>query len=159
MVFKKYIPKYRCLRSEKSIAQLLGKNSGKMAKVLGQINQISALQAYITTYFAEHCKQTVQVANLRQGVLILSVSNASLATQLRYQSMALLSELRQQAAWAGIRSIKFIVASQRGTTNYKLAKTKRTPLVSKPNAAMLKQTALTIKNPKLRKQLLRLSGE
>ncbi|WP_019215256.1 DUF721 domain-containing protein [Legionella tunisiensis] len=86
----------------------------------------SKLKLYLTPPLSEHC----QVGSFNKGCLMLTVTNAAWATELRYSLPVLRDKLRQEAGIYQLTSIKIHIAdssqqtsptkkSQQSTVNYR----------------------------------------
>lgn len=96
-------------KPEQSVHTILAKGQGPLGYVLAKVEQLRTLNQQIQTLLRPELAQHCQVANLRDGCLILQVDNAAWATQLRFEQTELLSKLRKQPALAGLASIKIQV--------------------------------------------------
>lgn len=110
-----------------------------------------AVKALLSRDIAKHC----QVANVRDNVLILHLDSAEWATQLHYQTTELLTQLRQEKCYAGVRSIQYKIRPVE-SKNKKEQIQAVTPL-SPTTRDLLSETAKTIKDKDLAEVLERLS--
>ena len=133
--------------SAKTVLNSLGSLSDK-ATFLQRLNL--AVKALLPSDLAAHC----QVANVRDNVLILHLDTAAWATALHYQTTDLLSQLRQQACYAGLRTIQYKIRPTEGER--KKVVTEAKPL-SVATRKLLSDTANNLGNKELAEALKRLS--
>ncbi len=96
-------------KPEQSVHNILSQGQGPLAYVLAKVEQLRMLSQQVQKLLRPELAQHCQVANLRDGCLILQVDNAAWATQLRFEQTELLSKLRKQPELAGLASIKIQV--------------------------------------------------
>lgn len=77
--------------------------------LLKKIDHLKQLQNIVEPYLAPHLRTHCQVANMSDGCLILVVSNAALATELRWQSQELLNLLKKISPFEALTNIKIKV--------------------------------------------------
>lgn len=128
----------------------------KQIQQLSQLNQ--ALKQHLDPELAPHC----QVANLRNGILILTTHSSIWGHQLRFQEMALLSALRNTPDWCGLKSIQFRVVPASPIPSFlkpDLEAHHQPPrlCLSIHNAKHLQETAHNMQSPRLKQALLRLA--
>lgn len=119
---------------------------------LEQMNQ--CLTATLGPTLAEHCR----VANLRDGSLILSTTSPAWNHKLRFASLDLLTSLRQNPNWSGLKSIAVRV-DYLPTESIKpqMTSLSASMAISAENARLIYQTAQTINCGKLAKSLQNLA--
>lgn len=124
-----------------------------VAKVehLNQINKIVASK--LDPILASNCR----VANLRDGTLILATTSPAWNHKLRFSSLDILSQLRTDPRWRGLKSIEIRVDYLPNTQSASPGLTKHPITISKANAELIKQTADIVSNKKLSEALKRLS--
>lgn len=95
----------------KSFEQLLT-SSEQLQQIIKKSELLQQLDHKVKNLITDQTLRThCQVANLRDGVLVIATDNANWATRLRYLTGNLLAELRKQPEFAGIASIKCYVKS------------------------------------------------
>jgi hypothetical protein len=134
--------------SADSVLKTLGSLSNK-ASYLRHLNL--AVQALLPEDLAAHC----QVANVRDNVLVLHLDGAEWATALHYQVSDLLSQLRQQAAYARLKSIQYKIRPV--ARRRKIAAVEPAKPLSLKTRKLLEDTAKSVKNKELAEALARLS--
>ena len=81
-------------------------NQGSLRTLLEKANDIHLLNQILTTYLPDALKTFYQVANLRDGVLIIHTGTATHATLLRYHIPQLLQTIQKKYAKKSITEIK-----------------------------------------------------
>jgi len=95
-------------KTHQSFASLLTKAADlrKITAKLEQLEQISqVIASKLDTSLVNNCK----VSNLRDGTLILSTNSPAWNHKLRFSSLDLLSTLRSDPRWSGLKSIEVLV--------------------------------------------------
>lgn len=121
------------------------------ASALNKLNQ--ALLEKLDPALSPHCR----VTNLRDGILILTTPSPAWGYKLRFAEMELLSTLRKEPEWCGLKSIQSRVRPLLQQDPY-LKQQFPAPVLSKQSACHLLNTANGIECPKLRQSLLKLSS-
>lgn len=140
------------------IADVINK-SNDLSKFIKQINQLSKINQAVKQYLEPMLANQCQVANLRNGTLILTTSSSIWGHQLRFQEMALLSALRATQEWCGLKAIQSRVAPTHPphTTAppkpYEIRKSR----LSLKHAAHLQSLAHYTVHPRLKQALLNLA--
>jgi hypothetical protein len=99
--------------SAHSINDIINRPNNELANLLNKANQLKSLDALINPLLPAHLRKHCHVANLNDQRLSLVTTSGTWATQLRYQSSALLSQLRQHKEYAAIAQIRIIVDPSR----------------------------------------------
>lgn len=119
---------------------------------LAQIN--SAIAQNLEATLANHCK----VANLRDGALVLSTTSPAWHHKLRFSSMEILSMLRKDPRWSGLKSVEirvdYLPSIESQTANGYYTKPRT---LSTASRQLIEQTAANLTNPKLAAALARLA--
>lgn len=111
------------------------------------INQLSLLlQNYLQSEWKQHCK----VANFRDEVLVIAVENGALATQLRFQTPAILSFFQQHQVH--LKKIEFIIDETLWKKEQNNPNTQKLKL-SSSSKSVFKSVAKTLKNERLKKAI------
>jgi len=145
--------------SKQFLADVVAK-SPDLSRFIKKIEQLSKLNQAVKQQLDPTLARQCQVANLRNGMLILTTPSSIWGHQLRFQEMELLSALRATPEWCGLTSIQSRVVP--------ISSTQRVPRLdfpgfSKPHlsdmgARTLKETAHSIASPRLQQALLRLAA-
>lgn len=117
------------------------------AQRLGQLQQL--LDSQLQPAARPHCR----VASLREGSLLLVITDAHWATRLRYQQRRLLRQLQAFDEFAGLARILFKVQPQIERTA-----PPRTVQLSPAAAEAIHEAAEGISNPRLKAALERLAS-
>lgn len=75
-------------------------------KLLAKLEQIKQLNLFVTSHLEPSLAKQCQVANLRDGVLILSTTSPAWKHKLRFAALDLLSALRANPHWSNLKSIE-----------------------------------------------------
>jgi len=120
-------------------------------QALEKINQdvISKLDPNL----ANHCR----VANLRDGILILNTTSPVWRHKLRFASLDLLSALRTDPRWSGLKAIEIKVDYPPSSENTSTPKSKRALSLSATSAKFMQHIAETIASPSLAQALKKLA--
>ena len=117
---------------------------------LEQINQI--VTSKLDPSLSEHC----QVANLRDGILILATTSPAWNHKLRFSSLDLLSSLRSDPRWSGLKSIEIRVDYLPLLDKNDLRRPRTSRHISAASALAIKQSADNIACNKLAAALQKL---
>ena len=143
-------------QSYKAFGDLLSATP-ELQKFVSKLQHLEQINNYLLTHLdpqlAPHCR----VANLRDGALVLSTTSPAWNHKLRFAAVDILSLLRANPLWSGLKSIEvrvdYLVPKPHNTpTNFKTAS-----LASAQNAKLIQQTATHISNNKLSGSLKRLA--
>jgi len=138
---------------EKSLEKILKQPNNFAAlvervKYLNQLNQIFSQQF---PSFASHC----QIANLRDGKLIIEVNNNAWATRIHYQSMEIINQLKKFPQFSNIQQLNYFVKKSTASQTQN-----RKPLtISIENKSLVREIADCINQPALKKALLRIGNK
>lgn len=84
--------------------------ASRLQAIVEQAQLISFANEYLSALLPEHIQSQCNVANIRNdNMLILHVSNSSIATQLHYQQHSLLNQLQSHPYFAHIKNISIKV--------------------------------------------------
>jgi hypothetical protein len=134
-------------------------SSAEMQNFLGKVDALAQLNTLIASKLEPSLASNCRVANLRDGILILATTSPAWNHKLRFYSVDLLSELRSDPRWSGLKSIEIRVDYLPNTESASAPGSKRGISISKENAELLSQLAETIANPKLAQALKRVSSK
>ena len=96
-------------KPEKTIRSLLNNNNGQLGQLLKKNQQLETINALVQPLLDEELALHCQVANFREGCLVLQADSAAWATRLRYQIPVLLQALRTPDRLPNIATIRLIV--------------------------------------------------
>ena len=140
--------------SKISLTEILSSSSlfGKIVKKVEEISKLNTIvQEALDPKLAAYCR----VANVRDGILILTTHSSSYGNLLRYAEVELLTRLRSDPNWCHLKSIKTCVRPP-------MTHAQKPPQVNKPtltesNSTCIQATAHYIHEPALRQALERLA--
>ena len=143
------------IKSHKSIKQIAESNASNFSKILKHVARLEKMNQAIKALLSPEMVAYCQVANYREGQIILEIKNAAIATLIRFQLPNLLSKIRQDPTLAGVTSISYYIQP---------AIKKQIPILplvnrnlSPKNAQCLNDIAAGINDPKLKSLLIKLS--
>ncbi len=119
------------------------------ARELDSLNQ--KLQAFLPSPLNKHCT----IANLRQDVLVLSVSSPAWSARIRYMTPAILNYLQDKCSLDGLKSLRIKVCLPEIK---KLERRIRPAALSKKAAAGLNDFAETLSDEPLRDVMRKLAS-
>lgn len=90
-------PRNRRRKGAREVSRIAADDSGGLGRAIGHARRIQALGHVLQPLLPRELAPYVDVANLRQGCLVLAVSSAAAATRLRMESDALLPRLREKS--------------------------------------------------------------
>lgn len=143
-------------KTHKSFASLLAgtpelRNFTAKLDHLNQMNQV--ISSKLEPSLASHC----HVANLRDGTLILATTSPAWNHKLRFSALDLLSTLRADPRWSGLKSIEIRVDYLPNTETASTMKRSKPITLSAASAQLIKQAADNISNPSLAEAMRRLA--
>lgn len=122
-----------------------------------KLEQLSQINHVIANKLAPELHAHCQVANLRDGILILSTTSPTWNHKLRFGSADLLSALRREPRWAGLKGIEIRVDYLPQKDNNTTPSSKKPKSISKKAAGVIAETAQNINNQKLAAALIKLA--
>lgn len=130
--------------------------STTLSQIVKKVDQLAKLNRAVLKKLDPTLAQQCRVANLRDGVLILTTSSPIWGHQLRFSEIELLSSLRSVPEWCALKSIKTHIQPVDYThpTPFRLHPK---PTLSKLGASHIEHVAQDIENQGLKQALLRLS--
>lgn len=87
----------------KKLSNCLNDNLNKLIDKVGQVKQINDI---LHSHLPQHLRADCSASQFNQGILTLSLSNQSIATELRYLIPDLRNKLRQNERLYGLNTIK-----------------------------------------------------
>ena len=138
-----------------SLIEVLAK-SPLFGEIVNKVELLAKLNRVVLEKLDPELRGHCRVANLRDGVLILTTTSPALGHQLRFATSDLLTSLRALPEWCHLKSIKTQV---RSTYYAALPPIPEYParILSKSNAEIVKASAQDINTAALKEALLRLS--
>lgn len=124
--------------------------------VLQKADKVTKLNQAVSKNLEPELVPYCRVANIRDGVLILTTPSPIWGHQLRFTSLSLLTTLRKEEQWCGLTSIKIHVRPNDEKLPVILPSLP-IPALSLKGAAHLKEAAAQIKHLGLQEALERLS--
>ena len=131
-------------------------NSPFMGEIVNKVDQLAKLNRKVAQTLDPELKKHCKVANLREGILILTTTSAAFGHKIRFIEMDLLSAIRAEPEWCHIKSIKTQVRPSRPPLQKSFSSAKMA--LSYPAAYGIKSIAQDITTPALKEALLRLSS-
>lgn len=143
-------------KTHQSFTSLLEGNY-ELQKVVSKVHHLEELNTLLASKldpsFVNHCR----VANLRDGILILATTSPAWNHKLRFSSLDLLSQLRAEPRWSGLKSIEIRVDYLPNMESASPQVVSRRAPLSKANAKLFEQLGENVSNPKLAAALKRLA--
>lgn len=133
---------------------LLLREARPLKALFKQAQHLARLQALVEAQLQPAAREHCRVASLREGTLLLIISDANWATRLRYQQRRLQQSLAPLPEFAGLMRIAFKVSPATGSPS----RPRQTPTLSPGAAASLNGAAEGITDPRLRAALQRLAN-
>lgn len=126
--------------------------------LFSKLRELASISTHIKEILGEPLSQYCQVANIYGSRLVLIAANGSVATQIRFQTEALLKAIKKVPGLAHIREIHCKVKPIEASFLERPEKPKqKVALLSPKTAAILSDTANSISDPKLRAALERIA--
>lgn len=126
-------------KTNQSFTSLLSKDPA-LNKLITKIQNLEQLNQVIATKLDASLLNNCVVSNIRDGTLILSTNSPAWNHKLRFQSLDLLSSLRADPRWSGLKAIELRVDYIPLQSNSSSFATKTIPL-SPSNAKLLNDLA------------------
>lgn len=92
------------------ISDLFNNPGSPLGKIVDKINALQHFQALLEKHLEPTITQHCRLGQYENGIITLLTHSAAIATQLRFQVPQLLSTLRQDPQFAGLRSIQIKIA-------------------------------------------------
>lgn len=148
------------LNHPRLVNNILNRQAGELRQIQQKLQQLQLLQQKLDHCIPDTFKPYCRVANYRDGCLIIAVSSAAWATQLRYAIPDLLQLLRTQAELYDLCSINTYI-----DPNLQQIKTKKESAINQKDklklsvdiALYLREMAESFDDEKLKASFLRLS--
>jgi len=99
------------MAKEKSLQSLLNLSDHPLGAALQRALSLQACNRHFQQILPKRLKNKVNILNVRDGCVIIGVSNASLMTQLHFESKELLNEIKQLPGMQRSESIQFKIMS------------------------------------------------
>ena len=75
-------------------------------KLLDKLEQLNLLNSFVVAHLEPSLAAQCRVANLRDGILILSTTSPAWKHKLRFATLDLLSALRAHPKWSSLKAIE-----------------------------------------------------
>lgn len=143
-------------KTNQSFTNLL-QTTPELHKLVAKLDHLEQMNHVIASKLdpdlANHCR----VANLRDGMLILATTSPAWNHKLRFSTLDLLSALRSDPRWSGLKSIDIRVDYMSQDKTASPTKSKRSKVLSAQSAEVIQQLANGVGNKKLSDSLNRLA--
>ncbi len=140
--------------SPKSVGRILRLSSATLAPLLTRVQLLArltrTLHSHLPTSLAQHC----QVANLKDGVLVIGVDSPAWAARLRYQLPQLLRHIQADDIVPDLTELRMRIQP---AAEIKVGRSRLPVAMSTDTGVLLSQVAEGITDPDLRAALKRLS--
>ncbi|GMR08939.1 MAG: hypothetical protein BMS9Abin26_1949 [Gammaproteobacteria bacterium] len=131
-----------------------GHQAGSLQAILRNAHRLEQLDSILKRYLQTPLYNYIQLANYREGILILLAPSPVWASRLRHMLPQLRQNLLRQSRFKDLRDIQVRIAPlQRNTDACRSANHSLSP----ESAAILEQSADTIQDPALKSALQRLA--
>jgi hypothetical protein len=144
-------------KTHKSFTGLLRSNS-LLHNFIARVEDLEAINKLIVSKLEPSLASNCRVANLRDGILILATTSPAWNHKLRFYSLDLLTELRSDPRWSGLKSIEIRVDYLPNTESASPAKLKDKISMSQASGQLLRQLAESVKHPRLANMLQKLGS-
>lgn len=144
-------------KTNQSITSLL-QNVPDLHKFVGRIEQLKQISEIISSKLEPSLADNCHVANLRDGMLILATTSPVWNHKLRFSTLDLLSTLRSDPRWSGLKSIEVRVDYPPNNTDTSVINPNKPREISAAGAKSLLQAAASINNPQLALAIKRLAN-
>ncbi len=91
---------------QSAILTLLSDEHSHLGRLIQTAQRLSTLNETLQTLLDTELKSRCQVSHYDQGILYVVAESSAWATRLRFCHTTLLSRLRQDPAWCGIKSLQ-----------------------------------------------------
>jgi hypothetical protein len=143
-------------KTNKSFTSLL-LETPDLHKFVNKVEQLKQIHQLISTKLDPSLANHWQVANLREGTLVLTTSSPAWHHKLRFSAMDLLSALRADTRWSGLKAIDIRVDYLPLAENTSETKSRSRINISAQSAGHIQQSAQSISHKKLAEALSRLA--
>ncbi len=83
-----------------------------LGPLIQRAHRLAALGVLVRSWLSPTLASHVEVANLRDGTLVLSARSAAWATKLRYEIPTVLAAAKRHGATSEIRDVKVVVTTR-----------------------------------------------
>jgi len=138
-----------------ALNSILHQSQTSLKKLVEKGNQLQRINQQLQSILSPELKGSCQVANLKEGCLIIAASNASALTYLRFSSTEILVKLHEQ----GLKFIQQIrCINSTPPAQYKQTQQRDKPSLSSHSANLIQTVANTIEDDGLKLALTKLAG-
>lgn len=152
--WKETVSKY----TSKKADAFLKSDHQELETLFSKMKALAALNEKIMPHIDPKLRGLCQVANTYEDRLILLAANGSIATQLRFQSIDLLSKLKQDKSLAHIKEIVCKVRPNPTNTRTTTRSKHQMEPLSPETAKMIHHIADCIEDPQLRQIMQRIAS-
>lgn len=145
-------------KSKFSFASLLQTNP-ELCNFVAKIEKLKQINQFFADNLDPELLDNCQVANLRDGTLVISTTSPAWNHKLRFSSLDILSALRADPRWAGLKAIDVRVDYLPQRPNDTTSGSKKPKAISNNSAELIENMANTISNPQLAESLRKLSKQ
>jgi len=140
---------------KQSLANYLTQAPQGLQQVMRKAKELQLLQKTILSTLEPSWQKDCDIANLRDGCLVLITTNATIATQITFKAPELLKQLRANTTLPLIKEIRCKVRPFNTPSPTKTSK--NTALLSTETAHLIKKMAETIEDKKLQEVMQRIA--
>ncbi|HSX20088.1 MAG TPA: DciA family protein [Gammaproteobacteria bacterium] len=133
-------------------------NVPDLNKFVTKLEQLEQISHFVAAHLEPDLASQCRVANLRDGALILSTTSPAWNHKLRFIALDLLSALRTQPCWSGLKSIEVRVDYLPNYENNTTTNLQKPHSLSQYNAKLIQETANGVTCGKLSQALKRLAS-
>jgi hypothetical protein len=129
--------------------------------VFSKLKQLDELNRKVSQYLDANIRNYCQVANLKDGHLMLVTANASIATQIRFQTVDLLKKFKQDPLLQKIQAIHCKVRpplTWPATSQAFIVPLKKMKPLSHETAEFVREIAESLEDPQLKEVMKRIAG-
>lgn len=144
-------------KTYKTLSNLL-LDTPELCNFVGKLDVLQQISAHIYSHLEPSLASQCRVANLRDGTLILSTTSPAWNHKLRYSALDILSSLRANPQWSGLKSIEVRVDYLPENESMSSTNLKSRLGISSHNAQLLLDTAQQVSDNKLADALRKLAN-
>lgn len=143
-------------KNHQSLTNLLN-STPELQKLVSKLEHLEQMHHVITSKLDPDLASQCRVANLRDGTLILATTSPAWNHKLRFSALDLLSTLRSDHRWSGLKSIDIRVDYLSQVKTASPTNSKRLKPLSSQASQALTSLAQSISNEKLANSLNKLA--
>ena len=131
-------------------------NSPLFGKIVNKVDQLAKLNRIVHQNLDPELKSYCRVANLRDGILIITTTSPAAGHLLRFAEIDLLSKLRAEPEWCHLKSVKTLVRPSIALVKAATAQNLPKPSLSLEGRKAIENVVQGIDSHELQKALTRL---